>query len=124
MNKKYSVGLFAGGIVLVVTLLSVAYQVSYNHAKQQLAKQQEESLLQEEISQSINTDGTATKEEGYYLTELNGYVVVYLSDKTTPYEYTNIMVSMLPEDIKDAIIAGKVIESTKELYGFLENYSS
>lgn len=124
MNKKYSIGLFAGAIVLVVTLLSVAYQVSYDHANRQLVKQQEESLPEEEISQSINTDGTATKEEGYYLTELNGYVVVYLSDKTTPYEYTNIMVSMLPEDIKDAIIAGKVIESTKELYGFLENYSS
>ena len=34
------------------------------------------------------------KEDCYYLMEVNGYVVVYLSDKVTPYEYTAIVLHM------------------------------
>lgn len=56
--------------------------------------------------------------------EVNGYVVVYLSDKKTAYEYTDILYDELPATIREEIRNGKYMESTEELYGFLENYSS
>ena len=56
--------------------------------------------------------------------EVNGYIVVYLSDKKTPYEYTDILYDQLPERLRDEIRNGKYVEGQKELYGFLENYSS
>ena len=34
--------------------------------------------------------GEAEKNEGYYLAELHGYVVVYLSDQSTIYEFTDL----------------------------------
>ena len=51
-------------------------------------------------------------------------LAVYLQDGQTLYEYTDISVQELPEELQEEIISGKRIETTEELYGFLENYSS
>ena len=64
------------------------------------------------------------EDEGYYLMELHGFVVVYLSDKETIYEFTEIPVNDLPEEVKQEVAEGKHISTVKELYAFLENYSS
>ena len=64
------------------------------------------------------------KEDCYYLKNVNGYVVVFLSDKKTAYEYTDILCEELPESVREEIANGKYIENQEELYGFLENYSS
>ena len=72
----------------------------------------------------IETGSKASKNDCYYLMEVNGYIVVYFSDKKTPYEYTDIHYDELPELLRQEIRNGKYIESTAELYGFLENYSS
>ena len=56
--------------------------------------------------------------------EVNGYVVVFLSDKKTAYDYTSIEVSTLPTELQNEVKNGKYIESTQLLYSFLENYSS
>ena len=73
---------------------------------------------------SVAADGQALKDDCYYLKELNGYVVVYLSDKKTVYEYTDIAYDDLPENVRNEIRYGKYIRSQADLYGFLENYSS
>ena len=85
---------------------------------------QETQREEQKEEQAITTKGKAEKNEGYYLKELNGYVTVYLSDKKTIYELTEIPLTDLPEEIQQEVCSGKYIESIKELYGFLENYSS
>ena len=50
--------------------------------------------------------------------------MVYLADGETFYESTGILTKSLPEKIREEIRQGKYMETTKELYGFLENYSS
>ena len=75
-------------------------------------------------TESISTEGDAVQEDGYYLCGLHGYVAVYLSDKTTIYELTEIPLTDLPEEIQQEIIKGKYVETAEELYAFLENYSS
>ena len=60
----------------------------------------------------------------YYLVEEDGLVTVYLKDKQTVYEYTNIRLEYLPESLKEQIGKGLFIQDEFELYNFLENYTS
>ena len=46
------------------------------------------------------------------------------SDDKTVYEYTQIMIHMLPADLQDKVNEGYYLENEEELYSFLENYSS
>ena len=85
--------------------------------------------MKSQIHAGITAEGEASTEdvrenEGYYLCEMQGFVVVYLSDRQTIYEMTEIPLSDLPEEVQQEIAAGKYIATRDELYGFLENYSS
>jgi len=63
-------------------------------------------------------------EYSYYLVEEFGYVNIYLKDKESLYEYTDIAIDSLPEDLQVEICTGKGVANEQELYDFLENYSS
>ena len=124
MKNKYGIG-FLLFLILVVFGITCAYQLSLNKGKREIqaeinAKEQREDLR----GAGVAADGQALKDDCYYLKELNGYVVVYLSDKKTVYEYTDISLEYLPENLQKEIQNGKYIETSESLYGFLENYSS
>ena len=131
MKNKYGIGFFVITITAAL-LITCAYQFSYYRAKERaqearLEKETETEPEKETASrpeQTVAADGEALKEDCYYLMEVNGYIVVYLSDKKTPFEYTDILYDELPEKLRNEIRNGKYIKDTKELYGFLENYSS
>lgn len=123
--------MFLVAVFVFVSLIGIGYQVSYRYAMdKRLAREQEQAQAQvktpvpEKEEESVTTRGTAEKNEGYYLCELQGYVVVYLGDQETIYEMTEIPVSELPETVREEVKAGKFVETARELYGFLENYSS
>ena len=61
---------------------------------------------------------------GFYLTAYDNMVRVYLEDMQTVYIETEIRVDLLPEDLQQQIIQMMWVENQKELYNFLENYSS
>lgn len=60
----------------------------------------------------------------YYMVAENGCVTVYYIDKRTIYEYTNILVDTLPEDMKEQVERGKYVRDDDALYDFLETYTS
>ena len=127
--KKYGIWfcvLFLG----CIAVLTAAFQFSFRYSKE---KAQEEARIKQAVIKeekekqeyAVADEGNVSKEdEVFYLTELNGFVAVYKSDKKTIYEYTNIEVENLPEDVRNEIKNGKEIRSVEKLYGFLENYSS
>lgn len=119
MNRKYGIGFFTISILLILAL-TCAYQLTYYKAKERAAAEHTQK------SEAVVTEGAASKkeEEGYFLFEVNGYIVVYFSDRKTPYEYTDISYDELPALIREEIRNGKYIKNEQELYGFLENYSS
>jgi hypothetical protein len=129
MKNKYGIGFFVISIIAFL-VISGAYELSYQKAKErsQANAQANASEQEEELYTDLNTvveaQGEALKEDCYYLMEVNGYIVVYLSDKKTPYEYTDIPFDELPQKIRDEVRNGKYIKDSKTLYGFLENYSS
>lgn len=127
MKNKYGIGFFAAAIITVLAVSS-AYQLSYQKAKERAEAEtkieKEQETAKAKTEPSVRTEGSALKEDCYYLMEVNGYIVVYLSDKKTPYEYTDIRYDELPAAVREEIRNGKYIEDTATLYGFLENYSS
>lgn len=122
-DKKYSIGFVIAGLS-VLLLVSGAYQLSYHAVEERAAEEKVQEAEIQETEESVETEGEAMKNFCYYLLEKNGYVVVYLSDKETVYEYTSIDVETLPVTVQNEVKNGKYIEDIEELYGFLENYSS
>lgn len=124
MEKKYGIGLFTIALVLMA-VVTYGYRAEYRYS-QELVEEGEKEQTENSISQekTVSTQGDAQKDELYYLKDLNGYVVVYMNDRTTVYEYTNILISDLPDTYQNEIKNGMIIEGTEKLYGFLENYSS
>lgn len=124
MGKKYGIGLFTIALVLMA-VVTYGYRAEYRYS-QELVEEGKKEQTENSISQekTISTQGDAQKDELYYLKDLNGYVVVYMNDRTTVYEYTNILISDLPDTYQNEIKNGMIIEGTEKLYGFLENYSS
>ncbi len=126
MKPKYIAGFFAF-LLLILLLLAAGYQMSYRAVMDRQAARSEEHAP---VSESISAEGEAVKEEnpdtveGYYICELHGFVVVYLGNRTTIYELTEIPTDELPDDVAAEVKAGKYAASEGELYAFLENYSS
>lgn len=122
--KKYSIG-FLASVFLCSMALVILYDYSYHSMRNRETTEQYEAATKEEAEGPVaQTEGNAIKNEGYYLKNKDGYVIVYLSDGQTVYEYTNIKLSSLPEGLQEEIEEGKRMETVEEIYGFLENYTS
>ena len=118
MKSRYIIGFFAAFLILGM-LLAAGYQLTYDHVMDR-----QEARAGDEVSgtESIAAEGEKVKnpdaeEEGFYLCELQ-------SDRSTIYEFTEIPVTDLPEEVQQEVAEGKYVGTVKELYAFLENYSS
>ena len=58
------------------------------------------------------------------LRNYHNYVTVYTLPEDTLYEYTDVILDVLPEETKEKIRQGKYLRNEEELYNFLENYTS
>ena len=93
---------------------------------------QQNAKMQEKIAGEDTGDTTEEAAESmsyvsndkYYLTSEDGRIVIYESDRNTLYCETAIRTEHLPKQIKESIADGMTFQSEKELYEFLENYSS
>lgn len=64
------------------------------------------------------------EEKGFFLLNENHYVVVYDHSLSNVYMDTEILVENLPESLQEEILNMKFVEDEKELYQFLETYTS
>ena len=92
-------------------------------------REQEERTVQEqperaEASAAPDSVVNDTGSHEYYLVEEDGRVTIYRIEGRTLFEYTGITVDSLPEELQGEIAHGKRVSGEKELYDFLENYSS
>ena len=76
------------------------------------------------VEADIFPAGQEETEYSYYLVEEFGYVNIYKADQETIYEYTEISIGDLPQELQEEICTGKGVLSEQQLYDFLENYSS
>lgn len=114
----YSISVF-----LFLCLLSLGYYNSYGRIMAK--KEGNHPHTETSGTKPAANNPTSRGEYGiFYLKEEAGYVMVYEQDKSTLYEPTIIPISTLPEPLKSEISAGKYVKTLKELYSFLENYST
>lgn len=64
------------------------------------------------------------QESAYYLMAVEGEVVIYDGEKTKLLEKTGIYTANLPEEEQQKLEQGYRVESEKDLYSILENFSS
>lgn len=69
-------------------------------------------------------EAASRENTGFVLKVENGYVVVYKKDGQEVFEHTNIPLESLPAELQSQVLLGKAVDSTDDLYSFLENYSS
>ena len=112
MNRKYSIGFIIGAIIAIALFL-IAYTISYN---QTLRHKESQVKKENQVEQPM--------ELCYYISEKAGYVAVFEADKETVYEYTSIPFKDLPKALQEDVRNGLKVTSLREVYAFLENYSS
>lgn len=96
----------------------IAVQEKYQ--TEELASQTQKTEVSADPDSVVNEAGS----QEYDLVEEDGRVSIYLVEGRRLYEDTGITVDSLPEELQLEISHGKRISSEKELYDFLENYSS
>lgn len=67
---------------------------------------------------------TSTPAYQYYLVAEEGYLLVYLSDRTTDYLFTHIALTEFPEKEQSELMEGKGFYSMMDLFNYLESYTS
>ena len=114
------------GILVHMLYLELFYPNKY-------AQPLESSFLTEESREVVSSsESNVAKTDfenedeysGYYLTVLEGKIVVMEKDQKTIYLTTDIYAEALSESLRQELLHGKFIKSIEELYGFLESYSS
>ena len=132
MNSKYRIGFLCAGAAFFL-FITLAYKMTYDYTMdkymEKVSERNEDVQKADGIgkTESIATEGEAVKggaKKGFYLKELHGFVVVYLEEKKTINEFTEIPRSDITEEVRQEIAQGKQIATAEELYAFLENYSS
>lgn len=80
-------------------------------------EQKQETILENVINQTKET-------YEFFLVNDNNYVAVYKLPQCEIYEYTDVILDVLPVDLQEEIKVGKYLKNEEELYNFLENYTS
>ena len=60
----------------------------------------------------------------YYIKAVNHELIVYRSDQDEVYMPTDLTLEMLPENVQQEIINTKCFNDIREVYDFLESYTS
>lgn len=60
----------------------------------------------------------------YYIKAVNHELIVYRSDREEAYMPTDLVLEMLPENVQQEIINTKCFNDIREVYDFLESYTS
>lgn len=81
-------------------------------------------VLDSSESDAFNEEEEVSKQKGFFVAVYQNRIIVYLEDKKTVYEYTNIDTQRLPQELRSKLSDGFYIPNEEELYHFLESYSS
>jgi hypothetical protein len=128
MKKTTGICLFTGMIflllILVVYLLSI--QQNTGIGKENLTASTESISDENDTEQIVrSTEIIAICEPyTYVIKQKNGVLVVYQSDGVTEFFETNIRIRDLDADMVKKIENGIFFSDDRELYDFLESYSS
>ena len=74
--------------------------------------------------EELNGNESKAEATKFFVAVYQNRIIVYLEDKKTVYEYTNIDTKELPLELRSKLSDGFFLNGEEELYHFLESYSS
>jgi hypothetical protein len=103
-----------------------------NAYKDSAPKTELEQGLERMVVQSFSSDsitlvkyyGVPIEEPGYWVAVKDNVVIVYTEDWSEVYEFTNIELWQLPQEVQYDLVDGIHVENERELFDFLQTYSS
>lgn len=116
----FSIGFFAQVVQRDVAVDKK--KIEWYEREEQRKKEQEE-----EKENTVETDAkvsASVKDYDYRLGLMDDQIVVYRGDENQIYEYTNLILQHLPYEEQRKILLGQGLYTERELYEFLETYSS
>ena len=120
-------------VAALITMVFVSGRKSATPPEEQKGTELVEMVPAEgETGESVAEKALAAEETGvdpsdqyeFLLVDHNDYVAVYQLPEREIYEYTDVIMEVLPEDVQKEVQHGKYIKNEEELYNFLENYTS
>lgn len=88
------------------------------------AKSETGESVAEKVPAAEETEADLSDQYEFLLVDHNDYVAVYQLPEREIYEYTDVIMEVLPEEVQKEVQQGKYIKNEEELYNFLENYTS
>ena len=88
------------------------------------AKGETGESVAEKVPAAEETEADLSDQYEFLLVDHNDYVAVYQLPEREIYEYTDVIMEVLPEEVQKEVQQGKYIKNEEELYNFLENYTS
>ncbi len=122
MKKTTGICLFLALLLACVTGLFFLYKPDRESLPEEPPQlmAEEETAEPEELAQSMSIQ----EPYAYLLREKDGFLAVYGQDGTTFLFETNIRMRSLDEEMQAKVEAGIPFADERELYDFLESYSS
>ena len=123
----------SGVVAALIAMVFVSGRKSATPPEEQKGTELVEMVPAEgETGESVAEKALAAEETGvdpsnqyeFLLVDHNDYVAVYQLPEREIYEYTDVIMEVLPEDVQKEVQHGKYIKNEEELYNFLENYTS
>lgn len=116
----------------VVGLSRLELMIYANEYKTQASPEEINQGLERMVVQSFSSDsvtlvkyyGEPVEEPGYWIAVKDNVVIVYTEDKSEVFEFTNIELWQLPQDVQYDLADGIYVENERELFDFLQTYSS
>lgn len=68
--------------------------------------------------------GDPIDEPGYWIEVRDNIIIVYTEDRSEIYEFTNIELWQLPQEVQYDLVDGIHVNNERELFDFLQTYSS
>lgn len=116
----------------LVGLSRLELMVYANAYKSNATQDEIEQGLERMVVQSFSSDtvtlvkyyGEPIEEPGYWIAVKDNIVIVYTEDKSEVFEFTNIELWQLPQEVQYNLVEGIYVENERELFDFLQTYSS
>ncbi len=120
MKLKIGICIFLA-ILIILLLILPFFMLKGNQQEKKSSVNSEET---ETIQEDTIANAIIENQYEFIIFEKNQQLIVYLAEDMSFYMETGIQMSTLPKDVREDLADGIPFENEKELFDFLESYSS
>ncbi len=124
MNMKTTKSVCISILIICLFLVGFYYALKLFYIEEPPVAQRGHVIVIDEQEPQTTETMDEAKPHGYRVKVEDGFLTVYDTTTGEIYGYTDIEYSSLNDELQNKIVQGLYFETQKELYDFLENYTS